>query len=190
MRRIAFFLVAASLAAAAALAGTVEVDFNPKAEFERFKTWAWAPGRDQGRTGVLHDATMRDRVEKAIAGCLEDAGLRPAGANETPDLLVRYGGDIGTGKTITTSEGKYQDGLAPEYRTLRFEEQVASMIVDLIEASSQTVAWRLYVNQKVAGPYDDPNKFRDAVEKGFSKYPPSPSARAKKLKAIEKSKTR
>jgi hypothetical protein len=186
MRRLTVVLALAALAAGAVRAGSVEVEFNPNAEFERFKTWAWAPGRDQGRQGVLADATMRDRVERALAGRLEEAGLRPAGPDDTADVLVRYAGDTGTGKTITTTEGLYYDALSPMYKTVRFDEQVVTLIVDLIDASTKSLAWRLYIHQKFGGPNDPPDKLQRAVDKGFAKYPPSKSERAKKAREIEK----
>ena len=186
MRRLTVVLAVAAFATGAVHAGTVEVDFNPNAEFERFKTWEWAPGRDEGRQGVLADATMRDRVEKALAWNLEEVGLRPAGPGDAADVLVRYAGDTGTGKTVTMSEGLGYDSLSPMYRTMRFDEQVVTIIVDLIDASTKSLAWRLYINQKFGGPNDPPDKLQRAVEKGFSKYPPSKSARAKKAREIEK----
>jgi hypothetical protein len=187
MRRLVVVLASAVLAAGAVRAGTVEVDFNPKAEFERYKTWAFAPGKDENRHGVLADPIMRDRIEKSLAVSLEDAGLRPAGPDETPDVLVRYGGDTGTGKTVTMSEGvDPYNTIAPMYKTVRFSEQVATLIVDLIENSTHSLAWRLYVNEKFGGPYDKPGKLQRAVDKGFSKYPPSASERAKKARKIEK----
>ena len=67
MRRLAALASVSLLAVAAVRAGSVDVDFDPKAPFEKYKTWAWAPGRDQVQTGVLVDATVRERVEKALA---------------------------------------------------------------------------------------------------------------------------
>ena len=172
MRKLAVF-VTAILAVGAVRAGSIEVDFNPKAEFERYKTWAWAPDRDRERHGVLADKTTRERVEGALAQHLRNAGLRLANPNETPDVLVSYRGDIGTGKTVTTSAGG---------SPIQFQEQSATLIVDLIDPATNTLAWRLYVHQKFGGPNDPPDKLRRALDKGFAKYPPSASARAKKAR--------
>lgn len=53
MKRLAVALLAGALSGAAAYAGSIDVDFNPRAEFQRYRTWAWLPGRDEGRRGVL-----------------------------------------------------------------------------------------------------------------------------------------
>jgi len=186
MRKRALALAIAILAAGAAGAGSVDVDFNPKAEFERYKTWGWAPDSDQQRRGVLADATMRQRVEKHIEGCLLERGLSPAESGETPDLLVRYLGDTGTGKTANTTNAFYADPWTPAYRTVQMQEQAATIMVDLIDASSNALAWRLYVNEKLSNPNDSPDKFWRALEKGLAKYPPSDSERAKKAREVEK----
>ncbi len=190
MRKLAPVGLAAILAVGVLRAGSIEVDFNPKAEFERYKTWAWAPDRDQGHHGVLADATMRERVEGALAGELRNAGLRPADPGESPDLLVRYQGDIGTGKTVTTSAGSLANFSDPGYATLQFAEQNATLIVDLIEPTTSALAWRLYIDQKYGRPNDPPDKFRRALEKGFSRYPPSASARERKAREMEKARAR
>ncbi len=98
MRGLAPALLIAALFGGAARAGTVDVDFNPKAEFQRYRTWAWAPGRDESRRGVLADATMRERVEKQLAIRLREAGLKAVAPSDNPDLLVNYRGDTGTGR--------------------------------------------------------------------------------------------
>jgi hypothetical protein len=186
MRRLAVVLALVMLGAFPARAGSVDVDFNPKAEFERYKTWGWAPDSEEKRRGVLADATMRERVEKHIAGCLLERGLTPAGTGETPDVLVRYMGDTGTGKTANTTNAFYSDPWTPAYRTVQVQEQAATMVVDLIDASANALAWRLYVNQTMRNPNDSPDKFWRALEKGLAKYPPSESERAKKAREVEK----
>jgi hypothetical protein len=185
MRRTAVALALAMLAAGAVRAATIEVDFNPKAEFERYKTWAWGPDRDQKRYGFLADATGKERVEKFLAGCLQERGLRPAGQGESPDLLVSYQGDTGQGKTVTATENGTYYGV-PSYMTLQITEQGATIIVDLVDASKSALAWRMYVNEKLKTSTDTPAKFWQAFAKGMEKYPPSESARAKKAKQIEK----
>jgi hypothetical protein len=74
----------------------------------------------------------------------------------------------------------------PAYASVEFTEQTATLIVDLIDAPTKALAWRLYIHQSFGGPSDPPNRMRDALDKGFAKYPPSPSERAKKAKKLAK----
>lgn len=189
-RTLASLVVASTLALGAALAGAADVDFDPKAPFERYKTWAFVPDRDKDLHGVFVDPTARERIEKALTERLKRAGLQPVGAGEDPDVLLRYQGDVGTGKTIETSAGALANWSDPGYATTQFQEQTATLIVDLIDAGTKTLAWRLYVNQKFGGPNDQRGKVRKAIDEGFEKYPPSESARAKKLRELEKQKSR
>ena len=187
MRRIALVCLSVVLATGGLRAGAFDVDFNPKADFNRYRTWAWIPDRDKGRHGVLADATMRARVEKAVAIRLHDAGLDPATPNAKPDLFVNYRGDIGTGKDVATSQGGLSSYDNPVYTTIQFTEQTATLMVDLVDAGTNALAWRLYIDQTIKGPNDPPDKLAKALDKGFSKYPPSASAIAKKAKQLEKS---
>jgi len=186
VRRAVLALAIGILAAGAARAGQITVNFNPKADFKHYNTWAWIPDRDQGHNGVLADATMRARVERAIAVRLKTVGLLPVTGDAKPDLLVRYLGDIGSGKEITTSLGSVMHFADPEYATLQFTQQDATLMVDLIDASKNILAWRLYVNESIQGPSDESDKFAKAMDKGFAKYPPSAAEVARKAKELEK----
>jgi hypothetical protein len=186
MRRFVLALAIGVMAAGSVRAGSIDVDFNPNAEFEKYKTWAWIPDRDKGHHGVLADLTMRERVEKALAIRLREAGLTEAGPSATPDVLVRYQGDIGQGKTGTTSVDSAYYWTDPAYASVEFTEQTATLIVDLVDASTKALAWRLYIHHSYGGPSDPPNRMRDALDKGFAKYPPSASARAKKARKLAK----
>ena len=186
MRRPALALALGMLAAGAARAGQITVNFNPTGDFKHYNTWAWIPGRDEGHHGVLADATMRQRVEHALAVRLKTAGLVPATVDQKPDVLVRYQGDIGDGKDITTSLGSVQHFADPMYATLRFTEQDATLMVDLLDAAKNVLVWRLYVNETIQGPSDESDKFAKALDKGFAKYPPSAADVARKAKEIEK----
>jgi hypothetical protein len=186
MRGLVPVVLVASLFGGAVYAGTIDVDFNPKAEFARYRTWAWLPGRDQGQRGVLADATMRERVEKALAIRLRETGLKAVAADAKPDLLVSYRGDTGTGKEGSSNMGGLSSMDNPVYTSIQFTEQTATLMVDLVDASTNALAWRLYIDQTVKGPNDPPDKLQKALDKGFAKYPPSASAIAKKARALEK----
>jgi hypothetical protein len=186
MRSFVLALAFGILAAGSVRAGSIDVDFNPNVEFEKYRTWGWVPDRDKGHHGVLADLTMRERVEKALAIRLREAGLTEAGPDATPDVLVRYQGDIGQGKTGTTSVDSAYYWTDPAYASVEFTEQTATLIVDLIDGASKALAWRLYIHHSYGGPSDPPNRMRDALDKGFAKYPPTPAARAKKAKKLAK----
>ena len=186
MRRFALALATGLLAAGVAFAGAVDVDFNPKAEFEKYRTWAWIPDRDQGHHGVLADRTMRDRVEKAILIRLREAGLTAAAPGTTADVLVRYQGDIGQGQTGSSNLRNVYNWTDPAYASVQFTEQTATLIVDLVDGASKALSWRLYLHQTFGGAADSPTKLSDALDKGFAKYPPSASARAKKARKLAK----
>lgn len=187
MRAIAGTVLAALLTTTTVLGGGVEVDFNPKAEFQRYRTWAWLPDHDKNLRGVLADATMRERVEKQIAIRMREAGFTVAAADAKPDLYVSYRGDTAQGKEVSSNLGGLSAYDNPIYTTIHFTEQTATLMIDLVDASTNALAWRLYIDQTVRGPNDPPDKLSKALDKGFAKYPPSASAIAKKAREQEKS---
>jgi hypothetical protein len=183
---MALALATGVLAVSGAWAGAITVNFNPKGDFKHYNTWDWVPDRDQGHTGVLKDATMRQRVEHAISIRLKTAGLLPVTGDAKPDLLVRYAGDIGSGKEIQTSQGGYMVWDDPINATLRFTEQDATLMVDLIDAAKHMLVWRVYINETIDGPNDESDKFAKSMDKGFSKYPPTAAEVERKAKELEK----
>jgi len=189
--RVSALLLLTGLSVAASVpahGGAVEVDFNPKAEFARYRTWAWIPDREKGQRGVLMDPIMRGRVEEALSIRLREVGLVAAAEGQTPDLLVAYRGDTGQGKSGSSNLGGLSSLDNPVYSSVQFTEQTATLMVDLVDASTKTLAWRLYIDQTFRGPNDPPDKLKQVLVKGFAKYPPSPSAIAKKARALEKAK--
>jgi hypothetical protein len=187
MRRVVTALLTSALALGAVQAGGVDVDFNPKAEFGRYKTWAWLPGHEKGQSGVLADATMRERVEKAIGIRMREAGFTAAPADTKPDVYVSYRGDTAQGKEVSSNLGGLSSIDNPVYTTIHFTEQTATLMIDLVDAGTNALAWRLYIDQTVRGPNDPPDKLSKALDKGFAKYPPSAAAIAKKAREQEKS---
>ena len=189
MKRLLLALVLASVAAGQAWAGKVETDFNPRLDFAKFETWDWIPDRDQGHRGILAGKPAREMVEQAVARELEHVGLRKAAAGETPDLLVRYYGDIaeaaqGTSTTSPYMISPFTDGYwAPAFQSAsRFSEKSAAFMIDLIESSEKSLAWRAYIEQKYGSANNVGTPVADALRKAFGKYPPSDSAKSKKLK--------
>ena len=68
----------------------VKTDFDPTVDFSRFKTFAFAGFTDLNQSGVLNNTLTRRRLETVISGELVKKGLRQAGVDENPDVLVHY----------------------------------------------------------------------------------------------------
>lgn len=194
MKRLTLALVVGSLLAAPAFAGKIKTDFNPKADFASFRTWDWVPGHDEGHRGVLAGKAARELVESALTGDLERRGLRRVGPGEQPDLVVRYVGEVSDAAKGTTSGylGGYEPYIMGEWSNgfqtaVSVSSKSATMMVDLIDPKSKALVWRAFIEQKygtTASQVGSP--VADAVRKAFQEYPPSESARARKLKEWEK----
>lgn len=194
MNRSLLALLVGIVVAAPAHAGKIRTDFNPKADFASYRTWDWVPGHDEGHRGVLAGKAARDLVEGALAGDLERRGLRRVAPGETPDLVVRYVGEVAEAAKGTTSGylGGYEPYIMGEWSAgfqtaVSVSSQSATMMIDLIDPKTKALAWRAFVEQKygtTSGQMGSP--VADAVRKAFEEYPPSESARKRKLKEWEK----
>lgn len=194
MKRLSLAIALVLVAFAPALAGKIKTDFNPKADFASFKTWDWVPGHDQGHRGVLAGAAARELVESALTSDLERRGLRRVGPGETPDLVVRYVGEVSDAAKGTTSGylGGYEPYIMGEWSNgfqtaVSVSSKSATMMIDLIDPKTKGLVWRAFVEQKygtTASQVGSP--VAEAVRKAFEEYPPSESARSRKLKEWEK----
>lgn len=184
-------LLAAAIPAPAA--NKVDTDFNPNADFKAYKTWDWVPNHDVGHHGVLAGEVARGMVERALTGELNRVGLRRVAAGETADLLVRYWGDIAEGKSgiQTTAMGGYDPYTGGYYgdmfrSSVHYTEQMATIIVDLIDPKTKDLAWRAFITQKYGTPSMTSTPVADALTRAFDEYPPTAKEIARKKKDWEK----
>ena len=193
-RWIVAVCVVVLLAAAPAHAGKIKTDFNPKADFDAYRTWDWVEGHDVGHRGVLAGKAARELVESALTSDLERVGLRRVAAGEKPDLVVRYVGEVSDAAKGTTSGylGGYEPYIMGEWSqgfqtALNVSEKSATMMVDLIDPDTKMLVWRAFIEQKYGSTASQiGSPVAEAVRKAFEDYPPSESARARKLKEWEK----
>ena len=84
-------LVVFSLIAFTGCAGpTVRTDFDPEADFGKFRTYAFAGMTDVNQGGVLDNSLVRKRVERMVGQQLMNKGLHEVGLSDNPDLLVQF----------------------------------------------------------------------------------------------------
>jgi len=161
------------LAPISALAQKVNTDFDPSANFAKYKTYAWAEGTKS--PNPLGEERIHQSVEKSMAA----AGFTKA--TGTPDVFIathavakeekeiittgygygggyyRYGG--GMGGMTTSSVNTYIQG---------------TLVLDIYDASTKKLVWRGTGTDTVSDKAEkNAKKVDKALQKMFKEYPPA-----------------
>jgi uncharacterized protein DUF4136 len=183
MRRIALCLLLCLAAGLTAAAAGVTVDYDKKADFSKFKTYAWKEGTPAG------NPLNEERVHKAVDGQLAAKGLQKTEGEADCYVYTHvknkasqqvhmdsfgYGGYYGWGGwgggwgTTTVNVQNVIDGM---------------LIVDIVDASTKELAWR-GLGTKTLYPDTKPEKIEKVINKAVSQmfygFPPKPAEEKKK----------
>lgn len=161
-------------------------DFDPGADFSRYRTFAFVKGVDMGHSGVLNDPAVRERVRNFIAGALETRNLREVPADENYDLAVRFWvakqdkSEVHTTWTPSLT-GYYWGGYSPYWYGAWgsfYEEYVVenyvegTLLIDLIDPKTKELVWRTYLRQKIEDRSKAYYEAKDHLYDAMSKFPP------------------
>jgi len=178
-RRIAVTLaLMIVVAAGAAQAQKIKVEFDKNIDFSALKTYAWDPTPQATGKPVLVLA-----IKAAINEELVKRGLKEVAAN--PELYVAMYGGVDSDMAVTYSDFYYGPygippfgqnfvmwGLAPGTTNTAVVHE-GQLVVDLIDAGHKKLAWRGIATQKLS---DKQSKLLEqvhtAVAKLFTNYPP------------------
>ncbi len=158
----------------------VEVDFDPNLDFSKFKTYAYIGGVEHLVMLQLNPALITDRVHRAVQREMTKKGLREVQADQNPDVVVRYWANSQTHLNVaaTGNWGPYGPYLGTYWGFLYDTMSASStregmLVLDLIDAKSKELAWRLYLVRKIVNVDKDWKKANQDFTKGFESYPPS-----------------
>jgi len=161
---------ASGLAALALACSTVRVstDYDPSADFSRYRTFAFVPIK-----GV--DEIAAGRIETAISKALEAHGLQPATGGA--DLRVRVHGRMSREKVITTVGGGWWHGWGGGMRTSTVQNvPVGTLIVGLVDTRDDKLVWRGTATDTITSTTGQgkQDELDGAMAKVFASYPPKP----------------
>jgi hypothetical protein len=174
-------LVVVCAAAVAGCSSSISVnhDFDPGADFSRFKTYAWLaqppPVVGDARTAQQRNTLLDQRIKSAVEKELAKKDL--AGAAEDPDLVVTYHTGVENKVDVTDwgySYGSYYYGYPQRDITVDHYRQ-GTLIVDLVHHKTMELVWRgtaeaiLLENPT---PEKVEQRINQAVGMMFQKYPP------------------
>ena len=147
----------------------VNTDYDKTANFSALKTYSWREGTP------LPNPLMGDRVVAAVDAQLQAKGLQRVDTGG--DLTVTYHASATESMDIQTfSTGSYYGcwgGCMSSAQTTVRPVTTGTLIVDLVETSSNKMLWRGTGSDTVTGdPQEGERKVNEAIQRMFSDFPP------------------
>ena len=163
--RFAALLVFFLLAAHAAVAQKVTVEFDQTADFTQFKTFHIRDGQLNSQNPALNSDLVRQQIEADIAKALTAKHLTEVVDN--PDLNVVYR----LGAARRTELETYPAGWWGT-RVVRVPYAEGTLVIDLRSTATRSLVWRGIAQEDKSNATKLQGKLDDMVKKSIQKYPP------------------
>jgi len=200
--RIAASVALLCLLHTAPAAAKTKNDFDPAADFSKFKTFSLVAGIDLTKTGLLDNPEKRMRVANFVSGILETRGLREIPRDQKHDLAVRVWIALRDRESVTTTSygsTPYWGGYDPywygpwgytytEYVVNDYVE--GTLIIDLLNPVTRELVWRTYMKEDFKDRTKAYDKAKKELDKALSHFPPTPKEIEDKRREREKNAAR
>lgn len=158
---------------------SVNTDFDPSADFSKFKTYTWIekPVNVSGNAqqAQVHSGLLGKRIMNAVDGQMVQKGFTKV--EDNPDIFVVYHTGVQDKVQVTDwgygygpYGGWYGGGGVDVY-----QYQEGTLIVDLVDAATKQLVWR-GTAQAVLGGNKSPEQQQQILDnvagRMFQKYPP------------------
>jgi len=190
-------LIFATLALVSGLAHSVSakttIDFDPRIDFSRFKTFSYIGGVENLVAIQMNPDLINIRFHRMVVRELEKKGLHEVNPGQNPDLIVRYWANPETQVDVTVmgNWGPYGPYIGNEWASVynavtSASHHLGTLILDLIDPKAKALVWRAYLVRKMSDPDKDPKKAEDEFTDGFKSYPPSDRDKEEKRQERER----
>ena len=162
-------LLVALLATTGAFAQKVSVEFDPAANFAKYRTFAIRDGRLNSRNPALNSELVKKRIEADIARDLTTRGLAMVAGPS--DLNVRY--TFGAAREMKAEA--YPAGWRGwGTRIVRVPYAEGTLVIDLRDPTTHSLVWRAIATVEKSDAMKVEGKLDSMVGKSLKKYPPKP----------------
>lgn len=187
MRQGPAIIVIALLAALPGCSGlTIQSDFDPTADFSKYRTWDWMPGTEAvvSKDPVRDNAILRGRIQTAVANVLIDRGYKLD--MDDPDFYVAYHVAFEDKMDLEVVNNYYGYPYAGSYAATWgptiYGQQVqqrsweqGTLLLDILDGKSRQLVWRGSAQAEVY-PEQDPNQrqknINNVAKKVLDQFPP------------------
>ena len=166
--RIMKLLPLVLLAAMAAFAQKVTVEFDQAADFGKYHTFAIRMGQLNSRNPVLNSELVKKQIEADIQRDLTARGLTMV-ASGPSDLNVRYHFGSARKAEIETYPAGWRGWGT---RVVRVPYTEGTLVIDLRDPSTRSLVWRAIASEEKSDAAKIEGKLDDMVRKSIEKYPP------------------
>jgi hypothetical protein len=157
------------LAASAAYAQKVTVEFDQAADFSQYKTFAIRDGQLNSRNAALNSELVKKRIDADIERALTARGLTMVSGKS--DLNVRYRFGSARKAEIERYPAGWR-GLGT--RVVRVPYTEGTLVIDLRDPATRSLVWRGSASEEKSDASRLEGKLDDMVRKALERYPPKP----------------
>jgi hypothetical protein len=163
-------LALAFLAASAAFAQKVTIEFDQAVDFSHFRTFAIRGGQLNCKNPALNSELVKKQIEADINRDLTERGLTmvPDGPS---DLNVRYHFGSARKTEVETYPAGWR-GWGTHVVKVPFAE--GTLVIDLRDPMTHSLVWRGIASEEKDDATKIAGKLDDMVKKALAKYPPKP----------------
>jgi hypothetical protein len=148
-------LVSILVAAAAAWAQKITIEFDQASDFSRYKTFAIRDGQLNSRNPALNSELVKKRIEADIVRDLTARGLETTTGRS--DLNVRYHfGSVRKAEIERYPAGWYGMGT----RVVRVPYTEGTLVIDLRDPSTRSLVWRGIASEEKERRHQDRRQAR------------------------------
>lgn len=175
MHKLLGLTIVLALVAAPAAAQKVYVDYDPTADIDSYRTFAWGetPEASLSDTNPFIHSRIKNTIEYHLTkgGMIEDT--------ESPDLYVTYYGGATEEVSFMTTSVSYGYGYGPGWywdpywggmggmtTTTPIVHEAGTLVIDIWDAKTENLVWRGTLSGTIP---DDPRKMSKKVEAGIEK---------------------
>ena len=171
--RLGGITATALMLAGCAASMTVSSYVGPGVDFRQYSTYGWAPS-DRLSTGdprLDNNPFFDERVRTSVENQMATRGFEKS-TSDAPDFLLHYYANVVQEVDFGASDPPYavcEDCLPSVY-------EAGTLVIDIVDARTKTLAWRGWAEGSFEGVIDDQawmeEKVDDAVERILARLPP------------------
>lgn len=169
------------------------VDFDPKIDFSKFKTFAYVGAVENLVMIQMNPDLINIRFHHMVVRELEKKGLHEVNPGQNPDLIVRYWANPETQVNVAVmgNWGAYGPFISGDWSSLynsvtSNSHHLGTLILDLIDPKAKALVWRVYLVRKMSDPDKDPKKAEDEFADSLKSFPPSEKETEEKRRERER----